>query len=96
VFRVPVKMWLVHDVQKAPLYVAVFCVSSVPITNSAFEEIVEREAFVAVLRRRVQSFDLVGVVIDNRLFGELGILAFLEQAVDSMCTQENYDVVYLN
>jgi hypothetical protein len=52
---------------------------SLAVTNAALEEIVEREAFLAARRSRVQSLNVLGVVTNDRFFGKLGLLAFSEQ-----------------
>ena len=43
--EVPLEVRLVHDVYKATLHVTVFCMGGFAVTNTALQEIVEREPF---------------------------------------------------
>src|SRR6202044_3085884 len=77
VFRMPIEMRFGHDVQKSAFYIAVLCVTSLPITHTSLEKIIHNEPLL-VGGCCVQSLNLLGVIINHGFFGELGILTLLQ------------------
>jgi hypothetical protein len=54
------------------------------VTNTALQEIVEREPFFVVFCRRVERLNLLCLVINPGLFGELGVFTFLQQTIEAV------------
>jgi len=94
VFRVPVQARLVHDIQELIFHVRVLSMGCLTIANTRLEKIVQREPLLVVDCGGVENLDLLGIVENNWLFSELRILTLLEQAVDSVRTQENDNIVH--
>jgi hypothetical protein len=94
VFRMPVHVWLVHNIQEPIFHVRVLSMGCLTIANTRLEKIVQGEPLLVVDCGGVENLDLLGIVENNWLFSELRILTLLEQTVDSVCTQENDNIVH--